>query len=80
LLNQALVCSDKAIALLPDKGEPIYNKACYQALLDLNRLKDEVLANLESAFRLNPALRQDAKADEDLTSIRHDADFIRLTT
>jgi len=79
-LNQAIACCDKAIALLPDKGEPIYNKACYQALLDPIRLKDEVLANLESAFRLNPALRQGAKADADLASIHQNADFIRLTT
>jgi len=80
LLHQAIACSDQAIALLPDKGEPIYNKACYQALLDLNGLKGEVLANLEFAFRLNPALRQDARADDDLGSLRQDADFIRLTT
>jgi tetratricopeptide (TPR) repeat protein len=80
LLKQALTYLDQAIALLPDKGEPIYNKACYQALLDPEGLKGEVLANLEAAFRLNPALRQDAKTDEDLSSIKQDADFIRLIT
>jgi hypothetical protein len=80
LLSQAIACSDQAIALLPDKGEPIYNKACYQALLDSNRLRNEVLGNLESAFRLNPALRQDAQHDEDLASLRQDDDFIRLTS
>ncbi len=79
LLNQAIACSDQAIALLPDKGEPFYNKACYQALLDPNRLKDEVLSNLESAFRLNPALRQDARLDVDLDALHQDDDFIRLT-
>jgi hypothetical protein len=78
LLKQALTYLDQAIALLPDKGEPIYNKACYQALLDPEGLKGEVLENLKSAFDLNPALRQDAKADEDLGSIRQDADFIKL--
>lgn len=78
LLKQAITYLDQAIALLPDKGEPIYNKACYQALLDPEGLKGEVLENLKTAFRLNPALRQDAKADEDLASIHHDADFVEL--
>jgi len=78
LLKQAIASLDQAIALLPDRGEPFYNKACYQALLDPEGLKGEVLENLKSAFHLNPALRQDAKADEDLESIRHDADFVEL--
>jgi hypothetical protein len=78
LLNQALGCVDEAIALMPGKGEPLYNKACYQALLDPATLKGAVLTNLEAAFRLNPALRQIAKEDADLASLREDADFARL--
>jgi hypothetical protein len=80
LLKEALTYIDKAINLQPDKGEPIYNKACYQALLDAKGLKGEILKNLESAFRLNPALRQTAKEDSDLSSMRQDIDFINLTT
>ncbi|HUD75784.1 MAG TPA: hypothetical protein VMQ76_11990 [Terracidiphilus sp.] len=77
-LKEAIARSGQAIALLPNKGEPFYNKACYQALLDLNGLKSEILANLESAFRLNPGLRQDAKVDEDLAPIRQDTEIKRV--
>jgi tetratricopeptide (TPR) repeat protein len=78
LLKQALAYADQAIALLPDKGEPIYNKACYQALLGPDSLKSSVLENLKSAFRLNPDLRQIAKDDDDLAPLKQDADFIKL--
>ena len=77
LLNQALGLADQAIALLPGKAEPIYNKACYQALLGLN--KNDVLATLGSAFRLNPALRGIARGDDDLASLHQDDDFVKLT-
>lgn len=77
LLNQALALADQAITLLPDKAEPIYNKACYQALLGVS--KNEVLANLKSAFHLNPALRKMAGTDNDLMSLWQDVDFISLT-
>lgn len=79
LLNEALACADQAIALLPETGEPLYNKACYQALLDPAALKISILENLKGAFRLNPGLRQNAKDDEDLASLKHDADFVKLT-
>jgi hypothetical protein len=79
LLKQALAYADQAIALLPEKGEPFYNRACYQALLDPNGLKSEVLKNLESAFRLNPGLRQVAQEDDDLAKLRKDAEFVKLT-
>jgi len=78
-LKQAIVCVDRAIALLPEKGEPIYNKACYQALLDPIGLKSEVIANLQSAFRLNPDLRQIMRDEPDLASMAQDADFVNLT-
>jgi tetratricopeptide (TPR) repeat protein len=73
LLKQAIACVDQAIALLPDKdkAEPLYNKACYQALLDANRLKRDILENLKAAFRLNPALRESAEKDDDFLSLRN---------
>jgi tetratricopeptide (TPR) repeat protein len=77
-LRQAIACIDQAIALMPNKGEPVYNKACYQLLLDPNGLRDEVLDNLKAAFRLNPALRQIAKDDSDLDIVKQDTDFERL--
>jgi len=79
-LKQAITYADRAVALLPNQGEAIYNKACYQALLDPNGLKSEVLKNLKAAFRLNPALRQTAKHDNDLLgSLKDDGDFAVLT-
>lgn len=76
-LFKAIACADQAITLLPDKGEPADNKACYQALLGM---KSDMLENLKSAFRLNPGLRQIAREDDDLTSFRQDADFVNLIT
>jgi len=73
LLNQALEWSDRAIALLPHKAEPLYNKACYQALLGLD--KNEILANLRAAASLNPGIKRIAAEDEDLGTLRQDHDF-----
>jgi hypothetical protein len=79
LLKQAITYIDQAIALLPDKGEPLYNKACYQALLDPIGLKSEVLENLKSSFRFNPGLRKAAEDDNDLLdSFKQDSDFVDL--
>ncbi len=78
LLNQAITYIDQAIALLPDMGEPLYNKACYQALLDPDGMKSDLLANLKQAFRLNSDLKQIAMSDDDLSSLKHDVDFIKL--
>ncbi len=75
-LGQALALVERATALLPGKGEVLYNKACYQALLGFSH--DEVLANLEAAFHLDPALRTLAPKDPDLESVHHDDDFKRL--
>ena len=77
LLNQALDYASHAIILMPGKGEPIYNKACYQALLGLDG--SDILGSLKSAFRLNPALRSIAPEDKDLESVWQDADFVKLT-
>lgn len=76
LLYQALADADRAIAMLPGKAEPIYNKACYQALLGIER--NETLANLRKAFGLNPLLWKIASEDKDLDSLRQDVDFIKL--
>jgi hypothetical protein len=77
-LVNAIACADQAIILLPDNGEPVYNKACYQALLNPKGMKSDLLANLETAFRLNPSLRQIAKEDEDLALLKQDDDFVKL--
>jgi tetratricopeptide (TPR) repeat protein len=76
LLFQALDCANQAIALLPGYGEPIYNKACYQALLNLD--KDDILSALKTAFRLDPALKTIARGDQDLKSLWDTPDFASL--
>ncbi len=76
LLTHALTFADRAIALLPGQAEPIYNKACYEALLKAD--KTEILDSLKSAFELNPALRNTAQADADLDDLRQDVDFNNL--
>jgi tetratricopeptide (TPR) repeat protein len=76
LLNQALDCVNRSIAVMPGKAEPIYNKACYQALLGID--KNEVFANLKTAFRLNPAIRKIATEDPDFANLRQDPDFARF--
>jgi hypothetical protein len=80
LLNLAVDLASRAFAQLPpDKqAEPLYNKACYQALLDTAANKSEILANLQSAFAINPSLRQTARNDNDLAGLRQDPDFMRL--
>lgn len=76
LLTEALYYAAKVVHLLPNKGGPRYNLACYQALAGIE--KKEVLKNLEAAFGLNPALKVDARADPDLVSLREDTEFTRL--
>ena len=76
LLNDALVCAKQAATLLPGWAEPLYNQACYQALLGLS--KSEILNSLRAAFLVDPSLRQLATQDSDLDSLREDDDFKRL--
>ncbi|MGO8758650.1 MAG: TPR end-of-group domain-containing protein [Terracidiphilus sp.] len=77
LLGQAVENADRSIALLPGKAEPIYNKACYQALLGED--KNEILTTLKSALALNPGLRKVALEDSDFGALRQDNDFKQLT-
>jgi hypothetical protein len=77
LLQEALSYALRASALEPNKGSPLYNVACYQALLGVE--KADVLKNLKRAFELFPKLRADASKDDDLVSLWEDADFKELT-
>lgn len=77
LLKQALKYASQAWALLPDKAEPGYNVACYQALLGVD--KSEVLKTLRRVFSLAPRLKQIARQDADLQSLWQDPDFQQLT-
>ena len=75
LLSQAIEYTNQAIRLLPGKPEPIYNKACYQALLGAENDKKEIFAGLAKAFAMNPGLKKIAKEDDDLKSIKDDNEF-----
>ncbi len=77
LLQDALGYALRASALEPDKGSPLYNVACYQALLGI--AKADVLNSLKRAFQLFPKLRAEAPTDDDLVSLWEDADFKELT-
>jgi tetratricopeptide (TPR) repeat protein len=78
LLYQAIEYVTRAIASLPGMAEPLYNKACYLALLRDDKYKKEILADLESAFAINPGLKEIAEHDGDLESMQKDDDFKRL--
>jgi tetratricopeptide (TPR) repeat protein len=79
LLTQALDCVNRSIDLTPpdQRAEPIYNKACYEALLGF--ADKAVVATLQAAFQLKPELRKVAAGDNDLERLWQNADFIRLT-
>lgn len=79
LWRQALAYAERAIDVMPaeTKAEPTYNKACYQELLGVD--KREVLSTLQTAFQLNPGLRNIARTDDDLKKLWHDSEFKRLT-
>ncbi len=70
LLQSALVNVTQAAALLPGRASPLYNMACYQALLG-NPIKD-VVATLRRAFVITPALSKVAAQDDDLQQVRND--------
>jgi tetratricopeptide (TPR) repeat protein len=78
LLYQAIEYVTRAISSLPGMAEPLYNKACYLALLRDDKYKKEILADLKSAFAINPGLIEIAEHDSDLESIQKDVDFKRL--
>jgi hypothetical protein len=77
LLREAFEYASRAAILLPNQGGPLYNMACYQALLGIN--KADVLNNLRRAVELNPRLREEARKDSDLVSLWDDAEFKRIT-
>jgi len=78
LLRQALKFASQASELEPDRAQPAYNVACYQALLGID--KTEVLKNLKMAIQLDGRLKQAARTDKDFKSLWEDTDFESLTT
>ena len=76
LLREALECVTATVKMLPGNGGPRYNMACYQALLGYD--KTEVLKNLRIAIENNPVLKEEARNDKDLESVRDDPRFKEL--
>jgi hypothetical protein len=68
-LEQALEYAKRASERLPDRGAPLYNMACYQALLGLPA--EEVIRTLRRALEKSPALVKDALKDPDFDDIKN---------
>jgi tetratricopeptide (TPR) repeat protein len=77
LLQEALTYAARAAEIMPNKGAPLYNMACYQALLGFDR--KEILKNLERAIQTRPTYRKAAREDEDFADIREAPEFKELT-
>ena len=76
LLREALEAMSQAAQLLPNLAAPIYNVACYQNLLHLD--KDLVLESLKQAIRINPDVIESAASDKDFQSLRDKSEFQSL--
>jgi hypothetical protein len=76
LLQNALAEAKKASALDPNDAVALYDTACYQALLHTSI--DEVLATLALAIAKNRDLKEYAKTDPDLQSLREEPKFKAL--
>ncbi|HZL25300.1 MAG TPA: hypothetical protein VFC39_02085 [Acidobacteriaceae bacterium] len=76
LLNEALRCVTEAVRLLPGHAAPLYNMACYMALL--GKSPSEILPFLEAAIKIESTLKIEAETDSDLKSLRDDPQFKTL--
>jgi uncharacterized membrane protein (DUF485 family) len=76
LLENALDEAKEASELDPDDAIPLYDTACYLALLHRNI--DEVLKALGNAIAKNRELKEYAKTDTDLESVWQDPKFKAL--
>ena len=66
---------EKAIRLRPESADPFYNMAC---LFALKGQTEDGLAYLERAYSLNPSVREWARRDGDLDSLRKSPEFERI--
>lgn len=78
LLKQALKYATQAWEVVPDRAEPGYNVACYQALLGTD--KAAVLKVLQKVFSLSPRLKAVARQDADFQTLWQDPDFQQVTS
>jgi uncharacterized Ntn-hydrolase superfamily protein len=66
----------EAIAMKPTEGEPHYHLACYYSKAGK---RDEAIAELATAVRLDSTLAPRAKQDPDFKPLYEDQDFLRIT-
>jgi uncharacterized Ntn-hydrolase superfamily protein len=62
---------------VPDSPLLLYNLSCYEALAGR---RDEALAHLAQALRLDPRMRVQAEADADFSALREDELFLALVS
>jgi tetratricopeptide (TPR) repeat protein len=73
--DAAITSYEHAIALQPDFASAWYDKACCLIMQDKQQ---EAIALLETAFRLNPSLKQHATTDSSLDPVRPNPQFQQL--
>ncbi len=74
--DDAVASYDKAIGLNADSPEPLYNRACANAL---KGDKNKALADLEKAIGVEASFKTYAPQDPDFKSLWDDSEFKRLT-
>lgn len=74
--DAAISTATKGIELFPGNAYAIYNRAC---IYSLKGDKVAALADLKKALEINPRLKQHARQDEDLKSLREDEEFKTIT-
>jgi uncharacterized Ntn-hydrolase superfamily protein len=73
----AIESISRQLARVPESAPMLYNLACYEALADR---RDDAVAHLGEALRLNPGMREMAEADSDFDSLRRDEEFRALVS
>lgn len=76
-LPRAIAVTRQALRLAPQRALISYNLACY---LSLAGERDEALEYLTRALKLDSSFRNLIPDESDFDPLRHDADFLRLTT
>lgn len=75
-LEEALKAHDKSIELRPDCARCWYNRAC---IYSLKSDKENTLANLSKAIKLDAKYKENAKKDEDFKNLWTDSEFKKIT-
>lgn len=75
-IKEALATVEEAVRIKPEEPRLLYNRACYKSLLNMN--SEEILKDLRTAFEALPELRDHARKDPDLESVRNLPEFNQL--